>query len=215
MQPENRKWYNHELDKEFHSTNVLNFSNANRRRSNIENGSTSLIIDEEQIARVTTMKYLSVEIAEKLNFKQHVDTTIKKMAKKVGFLGRIQLELTKTAKITIYNRIISPHLDYCSSILFLATEEYLNRMQIIQNRAMRIILRCHVKTMLDNLECQSTKQRTLVFIFKIKHNMGPRLSYIQIAVHKRSYSYTTRMLMIFICHGTTGHTHKTLYGMLN
>jgi hypothetical protein len=103
------------------------------------------------------------------------------MAKKVGFLGRIQQKLTKTAKITIYNSIISPHLDYCSSILFLANEEYLNRMQIIQNRAMRIILRCHrrthVKTMLDNLEWQSTKQRiymnTLVFIFKIKHNMAP------------------------------------------
>jgi hypothetical protein len=151
------------------------------RRSNIENGSTSLIIDGEQIARVTTMKYLGVEIDEKLDFKQHVDTTIKKMAKKVGFLGRIQQKLTKTAKITIYNSIISPHLDYCSSILFLANEEYLNRMQIIQNRAMRIILRCHrrthVKTMLDNLEWQSTKQRiymnTLVFIFKIKHNMAP------------------------------------------
>jgi hypothetical protein len=24
-----------------------------------------------------------------------------------------------------------------------------------------------------------------------------------------------RMLMIFVCHGTTGHTHKTFYGMLD
>jgi hypothetical protein len=39
------------------------------RRSNILNRSTSLIIDEEQIARVTTMKYLGVEIDEKLDFK--------------------------------------------------------------------------------------------------------------------------------------------------
>jgi hypothetical protein len=69
----------------------------NGRRSNIENGPTSLKIDGEQIARVTTMKYLGFEI----NFKQHVDTTIKKMAKKVGFLGRIQQKLAKTAKITI------------------------------------------------------------------------------------------------------------------
>jgi hypothetical protein len=67
------------------------------RRSNIENGSTSLIIDEEHIARAT-MKYLGVEIDEKLDFKQHVDTTIKKMAKKVVFLGRIQQILIKTAK---------------------------------------------------------------------------------------------------------------------
>jgi hypothetical protein len=50
------------------------------RLSNIENGSTSLIIDEEQIARVATMNYLGVEIDEKFDFKQHVDTTIKKIA---------------------------------------------------------------------------------------------------------------------------------------
>jgi hypothetical protein len=47
------------------------------------------------------MKYLGVEIDEKLDFKQHVDTTKKKMAKKVGFVGRIQQKLTKTAKTTI------------------------------------------------------------------------------------------------------------------
>jgi hypothetical protein len=39
------------------------------RRSSIENGSTSLTIDGEKIARVASMKYLGVEIDEKLNFK--------------------------------------------------------------------------------------------------------------------------------------------------
>jgi hypothetical protein len=102
------------------------------RQSSIDNGSTSLIIDGEQIARVTTMKYLGIEMDKKLDYKQHVDTTIKKMAKKVGFLGRIQQKLTKTANITIYYSISSPHLYYCSSILFLTNKEYLNRMQIIQ-----------------------------------------------------------------------------------
>jgi hypothetical protein len=55
------------------------------------------------------MKYLGVEIDEKLDFKQRVATTIKKM-KKVGFLGRIQQKQNKTSKITIYSRIISPHI---------------------------------------------------------------------------------------------------------
>jgi hypothetical protein len=68
------------------------------------------------------MKYLRVEIDEKHDFKQQVDTTIKKIAKEEGFLGKIQQKITKTSKITIYNSIISPHLDYCSSILCLANE---------------------------------------------------------------------------------------------
>jgi hypothetical protein len=146
------------------------------------------------------MKYLGVEIDEKLNFKQHVDTTLKKMAKKVGFL---QQKLTKTAKITIYNSIISPLLDFCSSILFLSNEEDLNRLQVIQNRAMRIILRCHcrthIRTMLDNLEWQSTKQRiymnTLVSIFKIKNNMAPDYLTSKLIYTREA---TTRVLRIQI-----------------
>jgi hypothetical protein len=39
------------------------------------------------------MKYLGLEIDENLDFKEHVDTTIKKMANKVGFLGRMQQKL--------------------------------------------------------------------------------------------------------------------------
>jgi hypothetical protein len=48
---------------------------------------------------------MGVEIDEILDFKQQVDTTIKKMAKKMGFFERLQQKLTKTAKITIYNEI--------------------------------------------------------------------------------------------------------------
>jgi hypothetical protein len=40
------------------------------RRSSIENESMSMTIGGEQIARVASMKYLGVEIDEKLNFKQ-------------------------------------------------------------------------------------------------------------------------------------------------
>jgi hypothetical protein len=105
---------------------------------------------------MASMKYLGVEIDEKLNFKQHVDTTLKRMAKKVCFLGKIQKQFPKTAKITIYNSIISPHLDFCSLVFFLSNEEDLNCLQLIQNRAMRINLRCHwrthIRTMMDNLE---------------------------------------------------------------
>jgi hypothetical protein len=48
------------------------------------------------------MKYWGVEIDKKLDFKQHVDTTIKKMAKKAGFLGRIQQKLTTASSHHIW-----------------------------------------------------------------------------------------------------------------
>jgi hypothetical protein len=74
-----------------------------------------------------------------------------------------------------------PHIDYCSSIIFMANEGEMRSLQLLQNRAMRIILkkrsRTHIKWMLDVLEFHSVKQRvnfnTLILVFKIKNNMVP------------------------------------------
>jgi phosphoribosylformylglycinamidine (FGAM) synthase PurS component len=49
-------------------------------------GAVNLTIDGESIERVDVIKYLGVEIDEKLNFKQHIDKTVKKMAKRLALL---------------------------------------------------------------------------------------------------------------------------------
>jgi hypothetical protein len=68
--------------------------------------------------------------------------------------------------------------------------------------------------MLGNLEFAIDKitdiyMNTLVFIFKIKHNKAP--DYL---IEKLQHT-CSGMLMIFVCHDTTGHTHYTIYGMLD
>jgi hypothetical protein len=81
----------------------------------------------------------------------------------------------------VYQSIILPHIDYCSSILYLASKEQLKRLQLLQNRAMRIVLNCHWRTsrewMLNILGWQSIKQRihfnTIVLIYKIRKGMVP------------------------------------------
>jgi hypothetical protein len=62
------------------------------RRRNPSN-STTLSIDSEQIEEVKNLKYLSVQIHNKLDFKEHLNLVVKKIAKKNNFLGRILREL--------------------------------------------------------------------------------------------------------------------------
>jgi exonuclease III len=141
----------------------------------------ALVIDNEPLEEVESIKYLGVQIDNKLTFKKHLELVIKKMAKKIGFLGRISNKLTCRTKTMIYQSIIQPHIDYCSSIIFMANEGEMRSLQLLQNRAMRIILkkrrRTHIKWMLDVLEFHSVKQRvnfnTLILVFKIKNNMVP------------------------------------------
>lgn len=141
-----------------------------------------IAIDGEQIDRVHSIKYLGVTIDENLKFNIHIDNTIKKIAKKYGIMCRLKNDLNFQSKIQLYKSIISPHLDFCSSIIFLANETQLSRLQRLQNKIMRLILKCNRFTsstwMLDALQWLSVKQRiifsTMIFVFKLINGLLPR-----------------------------------------
>lgn len=159
-----------------------------------------LKMNDEEIKRIKSMKYLGVIIDEKLEFKEHYDYIYKKMAKKVGFLGRISRKLAIETKIIIYKTIIAPHLDYCSTILYLMNDEQMNKLQKIQNRAMRIILKMNRYTnrkfMLETLQWQSVKQRltfnTLIMIHKINNDLTPKYLKENLKCVNETSKYNTR-----------------------
>lgn len=149
---------------------------------------------------VETFKYLGVMLDEKLNFNEHINFTIRKAARKFGVLCRISRYLTTDAKILIYKSIIAPHFDYCASILFLATRQQFKRMQVLQNKVMRLILRCDRLTprqnMLDCLQWMSVRQRveynTLVFVFRVTRGMTPQYLTNTVIYGRDIHRYDTR-----------------------
>jgi hypothetical protein len=145
------------------------------------------MIDHQQLERVGVVKYLGIQIDEKLNLTENFHFILKK----INFLGRIRSKLTLNSRKLVYQTIISPHIDYCSSILYLPSKEQLKRLQLLQSRAMRIVLNCHWRTsrewMLNILGWQSIKERinfnTMVLIYKIKKGMVP--GYLTDKLHYR------------------------------
>lgn len=132
-----------------------------------------LLINGEPTKRVASTKYLGVIIDEKMAFHDHFDHLIKKTAQKVGLFYRISRQLTCVSRRTVYR--------YCSSILFLRTQEDINHLQVIQNRAMKITTAMNrftpIKEMVERLDVlmieEQIKFNTLVPIFKIKNNLTP------------------------------------------
>jgi hypothetical protein len=100
----------------------------------------------------------------------------------------------------LYKSIVAPHFDYCSSILFLANEGQFQEMQRVQNKMMRIILRCSRETriidMLSTLYWMTIKQRvyynTLTMIFKIDRGELPEYLSINLIRVRDSHTRTTR-----------------------
>lgn len=152
-----------------------------------------IAINDDAIEQVTTFKYLGVVIDNKLTFKDHIEKIIKKVSSNVGLLYRLSPKLTKSARLTIYQSVIKPHLEYCSSVLFLCNNCDVNKLQVLQNKAMRIILkrnrRSNVCVMLKDLNWLSVKQlivfKVMLFIYKMRSGLLPNYLCTKI-----EYNYT-------------------------
>ena len=142
----------------------------------------TLTIEGQQIERVEMIKYLGVVIDDRLSFKEHCDYVLKKMSKKVNFLRRIRNRLDVNTLLLLFKSLVMPHIDFCSSILFMMNQENLHALQLIQNRAMRIILKCPRDTRISNMhqdtQLLSVRQRVnynvLVLVFKATKSLLPR-----------------------------------------
>jgi hypothetical protein len=138
-------------------------------------------INNVKLERVQEIKYLGVIIDSKLKFHSYALYLQNKMSKKAFFLSRISKNLSSYTKVVLYKSLIAPHIDYCSSLLYMLPNYRIKELQIIQNRCMRIILKCDrytsVQYMLNILQLMDVKTRiiynTLVTIYKIKNKLMP------------------------------------------
>lgn len=141
----------------------------------------SVRIDNCEIEEVSVIKYLGVMIDNQLTFGDNVDYLIKKISRKISFLGRCKKKMDTDTRLLFYKTIIVPHFDYCSTLLLLANDSQIERLQKQQNRALRIIFneqrRAHIHTMLSTLSLLDVKQRitfnVLVLIYKARTNQLP------------------------------------------
>jgi len=168
-------------------------------RQNVEY-SLQLKIKDDSIEEVKEIKYLGVVIDTKLKFQGHINHVSKKLAKNIGFLQRSCRQLSTKYKISVYKTIIEPHFIYCPSVLFILPDSMIDKLQKLQNRAMRFILKKRFDTptreMLNELKWLSVKQKifyfTMIFIFNIKQNNLPNYLSSQLMYNHDIHSINTR-----------------------
>ena len=102
----------------------------------------STALNDSQIERVRSHKFLGVEIDDDLTFENHCITLAQKVSKRIGLLKYISPYLKSDHKKTYYNAIIKPVLLYGANIWTSTSKENLNTCNIfrLQKRAARIIL---------------------------------------------------------------------------
>ena len=98
----------------------------------------SLFYDNKKLKLVQSTKFLGVFIDDKLSWNIHVNYICHKIAKNIGVLSKLQF-LPKDVLKMLYDTLILPYLSYCSIVWGYTSKSNLDKIHILQKRAVRII----------------------------------------------------------------------------
>ena len=84
-------------------------------------------------------KYLGVILDNKLNFQLHILTLEKRVSRSVGILSKLRFLFPSFTLLLLYHALVHPHLLYGLPIWGSTFKTYLDKLQILQNKAIRVI----------------------------------------------------------------------------
>ena len=93
-----------------------------------------------ELATVDSLKLLGINIDNNLSWQTHIDIVQKRLVSLIGLMYRIRMFLDEKNMILFYHAHFLPVIDYCINIWGHAAEVHIKKIQVLQNRAARIIL---------------------------------------------------------------------------
>ena len=103
-------------------------------------------IDAKLITKVTEAKSLGVISDEHLSWSNHIGELSKKISSTIGTLKRIRPYISECTAFQIYQALVLPHFDHCSSVWGDCNLTLSEKLQKLQNRAARAITRSNHDT---------------------------------------------------------------------
>ena len=82
-----------------------------------------------------TIKSLGVHIDENLTWECRINELSKKIASGISAIKRVRNSAPFKTLLSIYNSLVQPHLDYCSSVWGSCSNSLSQKLQKLQNRA--------------------------------------------------------------------------------
>ena len=120
-------------------------------------GNINLKLNDSILYKEPYCKYLGIVLDSNLNYKQNIDQCVKIVSHKIYLLSKICKFINEDTAISIFKSMIAPIIDYRDVVYMGGTKEGLDRLQKLQNRALRICLdlRHYLPTILLHQQTQT------------------------------------------------------------
>jgi len=165
-------------------TNFILFSNHKSQNVHHE-----IILENKPIKKVSTTKFLGVELDSKLSWKDHIRLLEKKISSSLFILRKIRFKINEETAFLLYDAMILPHITYCNIIWSNTFKSNLKHLFSLQKQCIRICFKrnCIPKTQLlfsksgklklDDIQ----KLQTAIIIFKffnLNHSLPNVISHL-------------------------------------
>lgn len=192
------QWLNiHQLTPNRSKSNYILFHNR-RRNEVFINRALNISFGSHIIKRVESIKYLGLIIDEELIFDRHIDSIIKKVTPYIFAIKRIRQHLSDKTAISLYHAYINSRFSYMNKIWCVSLKSKIESIEVIQRKALRIILKKSWYCSRSELYSQSIIPISLnallatnIFVFKIIHNSVKNNVNINVASDR--HDHLTRM----------------------
>ena len=141
------------------------------------------IINNYDIRREESMKFLWVLLDQHLTWKEHIKLTENKIAKSIGVLYKARPYLDKRALLCLYYSCIHSYLNYANTAWCSTNRTYLKKLQSQQKHAIRIIFRqnkfVHTREHFKENNILNIYQlnifNNLLFLHRVKNGKAPNV----------------------------------------
>ena len=152
-------------------------------------------------------KYPGVDISKDLRWNTHLNRISTNANRALGFLKRNIKTKNTAIRTAAYQTLVRPQVEYASTIWSHFTQTYINKIEMVQRRAVRWVnsnystFAC-VSSMLDSLGWRSLEDRSadarLIFFYKIVHNLVavPLRQYINHPVRMTQHMHPLHFVQI-------------------
>ena len=134
----------------------------------------NISLNNVQVERVSHQKHLGIILDEKLNFKEHIDSTILKVKGGIAVIKKLKYSLPRKSLITIYKALLRPLLDYGNIIYDQPhNESVCEKLQSVQYKVTLAITGAKQGTSREKIYQELGWYKRLSYMFKIVKEEGP------------------------------------------
>ena len=110
-----------------------------------------LSLYNKRIDYIGVYKYLGLFLDSHLMFNKQLNEMVKTTAFKTHQLAKVRKYINKQTALSIYKSMILPYFDYGDILIISSHQNQLNKLQKVQNRALRICLHKEPRSQINNL----------------------------------------------------------------